>query len=113
MSESVLVQSRVPKESKDRATEVLKSIGLNMSTYLNMAIDQLIIQGKVPFEAKTVSSPVSFGDAINDVASSFAFEDMKVTERDKRLLQQLWHGDMTLEQYKQIVLAEEKAEEHA
>ncbi|MGN0194052.1 MAG: type II toxin-antitoxin system RelB/DinJ family antitoxin [Pseudoramibacter sp.] len=107
MSESVLVQGRVPKESKDRANEVLKNIGLSMSAYLNMAVEQLAIQGRIPFEAKTASSPYTFESAMDDVAASFAMEGMNVSDHDKELLHQLWHGEMDIDTYKKAVLREE------
>lgn len=107
MSESVLVQGRVPKESKERANEVLKNIGLSMSAYLNMAVEQLAIQGRIPFEAKTASSPCTFESAIDDVAASFAMEDMPVTDHDKALLHDLWDRKIDLDTYKKTVLREE------
>ena len=40
----------VNKEDKDLANSILKSLGLNMSTYINMAIKQLIIENGIPFK---------------------------------------------------------------
>lgn len=40
----------VDAEDKEKATEILKNLGLNMTTYINMAIKQLINKDGVPFE---------------------------------------------------------------
>lgn len=40
----------VDSEDKEKASIILKSLGLNMTTYINMAIKQLINKDGVPFE---------------------------------------------------------------
>lgn len=37
---------------KENATNILEKLGLNMSTYINMALNQLIIQEGIPFAVK-------------------------------------------------------------
>jgi len=46
------VQARITKETKEKAVSILNSLGLNMSTYINMALNQLVIQNGVPFDLK-------------------------------------------------------------
>ena len=43
---------RFDKESKEKATSILDSLGLSFNSYLNLAVKQLINQRKVPFEIK-------------------------------------------------------------
>lgn len=45
---------RVQVDSHDMkiTNNILKNLGLNMSTYVNMAIKQLISKEKIPFEVK-------------------------------------------------------------
>ncbi len=45
---SVLVDSH----DKELANNILKNLGLNMSTYVNMAIKQLLYTNGLPFEVK-------------------------------------------------------------
>lgn len=40
----------VEKDTKDMANSILKELGLNMSTYINMALKQLIKNDGIPFE---------------------------------------------------------------
>lgn len=46
---------RIDEADKIEATQILKSIGLTFSGYLNMAVKQLINQRRVPFELVAMS----------------------------------------------------------
>ncbi len=48
MTSAINVQ--VDTRDKEEATNLLKDLGLNMSTYFNMALKQLIKKGGIPFE---------------------------------------------------------------
>ena len=44
------ISVQINKKDKQLATNILSNLGLNMSTYINMAIKQLINKDGVPFE---------------------------------------------------------------
>ena len=44
------ISVKVDRKDKELATGILSNLGLNMSTYVNMAIKQLINKDGVPFE---------------------------------------------------------------
>ncbi len=44
------ISVQVDKRDKELAVKILNRLGLNMSTYINMAIKQLINKDGVPFE---------------------------------------------------------------
>ena len=44
------ISVQVDRKDKELATGILSNLGLNMSTYVNMAIKQLINKDVVPFE---------------------------------------------------------------
>lgn len=44
------ISVQVDKHDKEIAMEILSSLGLNLSTYVNMAIKQLINKDGIPFE---------------------------------------------------------------
>lgn len=46
------VNVQVDARDKEIANGILKNLGLNMSTYVNMAIKQLINKDGIPFEIK-------------------------------------------------------------
>ena len=51
-----LVSVQVDIHDKEMANDILKSLGLNMSTYVNMAIKQLLYTNGLPFEVKNPSN---------------------------------------------------------
>lgn len=44
------ISVQVDRKDKELATGILSNLGLNMSTYVNMAIKQLINKDGIPFE---------------------------------------------------------------
>lgn len=44
------ISVQIDRKDKELATGILSNLGLNMSTYVNMAIKQLINKDGVPFE---------------------------------------------------------------
>lgn len=44
------ISVQVDRKDKELATSILSNLGLNMSTYVNMAIKQLINKDGVPFD---------------------------------------------------------------
>lgn len=50
MTSAINVQ--VDTRDKEEATNILKDLGINMSTFINMAIKQVIKNGGIPFEIK-------------------------------------------------------------
>lgn len=47
------ISVQVDSQDKEMANDILKSLGLNMSTYVNMAIKQLLYTNGLPFEVKS------------------------------------------------------------
>ena len=64
------ISVQINKKDKELATVILNNLGLNMSTYINMAIKQLINKDGVPFEvvnskpSKELLQSLSEGDQI-------------------------------------------------
>lgn len=47
---TTVISVQVDRQDKELATGILSNLGLNMSTYVNMAIKQLINRDGVPFD---------------------------------------------------------------
>ncbi len=47
---STLINVNVDTQLKEEATNILKGLGLNMSTFINMALTQVVKRNGVPFE---------------------------------------------------------------
>ena len=50
------ISVQVDSQDKEMAQDILKNLGLNMSTYVNMAIKQLLYKNGLPFEVKNPDS---------------------------------------------------------
>lgn len=46
------INVQVDKQDKEQATNILKDLGLNMSTAINMFVKQIIKEDGIPFEIK-------------------------------------------------------------
>ena len=60
------ISVQVDKHDKEIATGILNNLGLNMSTYVNMAIKQLINKDGVPFEVVNPKPSKELLDAIQE-----------------------------------------------
>ncbi len=60
------ISVQVDKHDKEIATGILNNLGLNMSTYVNMAIKQLINKDGVPFEVVNPKPSKELVEAINE-----------------------------------------------
>lgn len=50
MKKVCTINIEIDRHDKEVANNILKKLGLNMNTYINMAIKELIIEEKIPFE---------------------------------------------------------------
>lgn len=64
MTSAINVQ--VDSRDKEEATNLLKDLGLNMSTYFNMALKQLIKNGGIPFEIKNPAPSAELTEALEE-----------------------------------------------
>ncbi len=49
------INVQVDARDKEQATNILKNLGINMSTFINMAIKQVIKKDGLPFEVTNLS----------------------------------------------------------
>lgn len=60
------ISVQIDTQDKEIANGILKNLGLNMSTFVNMAIKQLIYTDGLPFEVKNPRLSKELIDAINE-----------------------------------------------
>jgi DNA-damage-inducible protein J len=68
------ISVQVDMQDKEKANDILKSLGLNMSTYVNMAIKQLLYMNGLPFEVKSPAKESTFSD--KEINKSNNFEEL-------------------------------------
>lgn len=61
------ININVDKEIKDEATIILKGLGLNMSTFINMALTQVVKRNGVPFEVVNPTPSKEMLEALKEV----------------------------------------------
>ena len=61
------ININVEKQVKEKATSILKDLGLNMSTFINMALVQVIKRNGVPFEIVNPAPSKDLKEALEEV----------------------------------------------
>lgn len=61
------ININVDTKVKNEATAILKSLGLNMSTFINMALIQVVNKNAVPFEVTSSTPKRELLDALSEV----------------------------------------------
>ena len=106
MEQMGIVQARTPESVKENATNILEKLGLNMSTYINMALNQLIIQEGIPFSIKLSKEAYTDSEKISEVAATFKLEGMDLDENDIQLLKAIKSGNISTDEARTRILSE-------
>ena len=61
------ISINVDREIKDKATTILKGLGLNMSTFINMALTQVVKRNGLSFEVVNPTPSKELLEALNEV----------------------------------------------
>jgi DNA-damage-inducible protein J len=56
MERKELIQFRVDKSTKEKATKLFNELGIDMTNALNMFLKQAIIEQSIPFKANLLTS---------------------------------------------------------
>ncbi len=106
MEQMGIVQARTPEKVKENATSILEKLGLNMSTYINMALNQLIIQEGIPFSIKLAREIYTDSEKINEVTATLEIEGMRLDANDIELLQAIKAGKISIDKAREKILSE-------
>ena len=104
MKKMVIVKAEVPANVKEEATNILNRLGIDMSTYINMALNQLIIQKKIPFAIKSKESSYTDEDKINEVVATLKVEGLELDNNDLNMLQEIKNGNLSTDEARKIIL---------
>ena len=101
-----IVQARTPEALKENANHILEKLGLNMSTYINMALNQLVIQEGIPFRVKLSNGPYTDSEKIDEVAATLRIEGMELNEKDIEMLRDIKKGNLSFTKAREKILNE-------
>lgn len=107
-NESTLIQVRVPADLKKRTAELFESLGTNTSAVIKMMLVRADETRSIPFRIHTDGYPISANEVIDEVAATFALEDMPLTEKNIQDLRDIELGLKSTEQVRQELLADIK-----
>ncbi len=100
-----IVQARTPESVKENPTNILDKLGLNMSTYINMALNQLIIQEGIPFSVKLAKTSYTGEEKIKEVAATLKLEGLELSNEDLTMLQEIKRGNMSVDEARKTILS--------
>ena len=101
-----IVQARTPENVKNDAMNILDKLGLNMSTYINMALNQLIIQEGIPFSVKVQKPPYSDEEKIKEIVATMKMEGFQLDGDDLAMLNDIKRGKMSYDDARAKILSE-------
>lgn len=105
MANTAMLRVRTSAEDKERASEILESLGTNLSAVVNMMIKQIIITEGIPFEVKMKSNVYSKMEAIQEVEATMSFEGLDLSEEDKKMLYEYRSGAVSGDDLRQQILS--------
>ena len=106
MEDMSIVQARIPENTKESAIDILNKLGLNMSAYINMALNQLVIQEGIPFPVKLAKKTYTDEEKINEVIASLRLEGFQMDDNDLKMLQEIKSGKISTEEARRKILSE-------
>ena len=101
-----IVQARTPEGVKNEAINILDKLGLNMSTYINMALNQLIIQEGIPFSVKLTKPSYTDEEKLKEVVATMRMEGLQLNDDDLGMLRSIERGDMSYDEARTKILSE-------
>lgn len=106
MANTSLLQVRTSTEDKEKASEILEGLGTNLSAVVNMMLKQIILTKGIPFQVTMNHPTYSKTEAIKEVESTMAFEEMELTKEDIQMLYAYKNGEVSGDELRQQVLQE-------
>ena len=95
MNNMATVQIRTSESLKANAVDILEKLGLNLSTYINMSLNQLVIQKRIPFEVALKSTTYTVDETVAEVSASMSMEGLELTEEELETVRLYRSGELS------------------
>lgn len=105
---SNLIQVRVPAELKERTARLFESLGTTTSDVIRMMLVRADETKSIPFPIRAGGYPISANERIDEIAATFALEDMPLSEQDIEELRDIELAKVSTEELRKKTLAELK-----
>ena len=100
-----MVQARTTTSLKNSASSILDELGLNMYTYINMALKQLVIQRGIPFESK-LSSSYTIDETIDEINATMRMEGLNPTQEELDIIKRYKTSELSADDIRKQILSE-------
>jgi addiction module RelB/DinJ family antitoxin len=100
-----MVQARTSTTLKNSASTILDELGLNMSTYINMALKQLVLQRGIPFDAK-LSSSYTIDEVVDEINATMQMEGLNPTQDELDMIRAYKKGEISADEIRKQILSE-------
>ena len=107
-TDNTLIQVRVPADLKRRTAELFESLGTTTSAVIKMMLVRADETKSIPFKIHTNGYPISSNEVIDEVAATFALEDMPLDEKDIQNLRDIELGIKSPDQVRKEIIADIK-----
>ena len=103
-----LIQVRVPADLKERTAKIFEKLGTNTSDVIRMLLTRVDETKSIPFSIRTEAYPISAAERIEEVAATFALEDMPLSEQNIQDLRDIELAKTSTTEVRKRILAEIK-----
>ncbi len=103
-----LIQVRVPEGLKERTAKLFESLGTSTSDVIRMMLIRADETKSIPFDMRTEAYPITASERIEEIAATFALEDMPLTPEDIQELIDVELARTTTEELREKALKEIK-----
>ena len=105
MANTSLLQVRTDPQDRERAAEILDSLGTNISAVVNMLLKQIIMTESIPFEIKRSHPAHSIAQSIEETRATLAMEDMNLTDEELQMLHDYVSGKVSGDELRRQIYA--------
>lgn len=105
---SNLIQVRVPADLKERTSRLFESFGTTTSDVIRMMLIRADETKSIPFPIRTDAYPYTSAERIAEVATTFALEDMSLTEQNLQDLKDIELARTTTDEVRRRILSDIK-----
>ena len=105
MANTTMLQVRTDPVDREKAAEILNSLGTNLSAVVNMLLKQIIITESIPFEIKLHHPAYTIMQGIKETRATLAMEGMDLTEEEIQMLTDYNNGKVSGDELRRTIIA--------
>ena len=92
MANTSMLQVRTNAADREKAAEILESLGTNLSAVVNMLLKQIILTESIPFDIKLSHPAYTIEQSVAETKATMAMENMALTEVETQMLTDYANG---------------------